>query len=676
MKTFRHTTAMVCLARLLPQAWGAPAFTDYDCASVRSRGSIIDWNSVYERVQANLSEKPVETDFSFPRGLEYLVVEAGLETEMTRSYSIPERSREECPLGSLCLLILYFYEQVGQSHWDQDVVDLIQSLLKSHTTLVLGLTRWPIFPILAHFSHFYDTNDPTLTCDHAREGVINWVECRQLGRQFLTVLYSEETLEQNHIRNALAKEVLDCSDEAAINASMSFDECPVGLFFLLSVGLVSISGALAMTEHVPGYMSITDHALWNIPFHDTSCSPWPVWHALDMFYDMNKGSWFRPGDRKYKRLYSDWNLRNDELSPLVPAHNAFLSPEWTAQASKQVEGLVSMDHTGYAEALLAKSIRREDEEGPFRPMVRSLIHAAQAIAAISEKKGLARRLAYVVLLYGGAWAYLLERLVRHLSSLHVVYPLVVIAIGEDAANTCRELSAGDSPKAHIPVICWTPDTRSQVHRFTCIHALLHLGIDVIYTDMDTFWLRDPTRRILSSAEGWDALFARHADADCINIGVFHLRASAATALWMSQFVAWYYENPLEIDQRGLHLFLGLHAERITVSSLPSDLVQIRGSVLNDTNEVVIGDAGWEGSFSKMLVFHWCHQPIRVKEPELNAAFDASDNLSHHNLPVSLALSVVSAAFHTPSDVAWEAVQKLRQILEVYKTSPKRRTPCW
>lgn len=50
----------------------------------------------------------------------------------------------------------------------------------------------------------------------------------------------------------------------------------------------------------------------------------------------------------------------------------------------------------------------------------------------------------------------------------------------------------------------------------------------IYLDMDTFLLRDPTKRFKAAAEGgWDALFSRHADADCINIGVFYLKAGEA-----------------------------------------------------------------------------------------------------------------------------------------------------
>lgn len=166
---------------------------------------------------------------------------------------------------------------------------------------------------------------------------------------------------------------------------------------------------------------------------------------------------------------------------------------------------------------------------------------------------------------------------------------------------------------------------------------------MIYWDMDTFLLRDPTARFKAAAQGWDALFARHGDGDCVNIGVFYLKANARTAVWMSQFLAWYHDHPFEIDQRGLHVFLSLPAEALKVAYVPEDLVEIRGSVLEDLNEVVIGDVGWVGDLPRMLIFHWCHRPLGLKVSEINLAYDAADALVDHDLPLSVALSVASGA---------------------------------
>lgn len=45
---------------------------------------------------------------------------------------------------------------------------------------------------------------------------------------------------------------------------------------------------------------------------------------------------------------------------------------------------------------------------------------------------------------------------------------------------------------------------------------------------DTFLLRDPTKRFEAAAQNWDALFARHGDGDCINIGIFYIKAGPGT----------------------------------------------------------------------------------------------------------------------------------------------------
>merc|ERR1719436_1365519 len=190
--------------------------------------------------------------------------------------------------------------------------------------------------------------------------------------------------------------------------------------------------------------------------------------------------------------------------------------------------------------------------------------------------------------------------------------------------------------------------------------MLHLGIDVLYMDMDTYLIRDPAPRVLQQVTPAgesgprEALFARHADADCINIGVFYLRATARTAVWMSQFVAWYHDHPFEIDQRGLHVFLGLPSKQIRVAYPPEDIVELRAAVLDDVNEIVIGDIGWHGELSRLLIFHWCHRPLWQKEEEINTAYDAADAAHAHGLAVAVAVTV---AYQSLDRSPWMQVLK-------------------
>lgn len=224
-----------------------------------------------------------------------------------------------------------------------------------------------------------------------------------------------------------------------------------------------------------------------------------------------------------------------------------------------------------------------------------------------------RRAVSLMLLYGQKWSTLLPRVIRRLESLSFNWPVFIVSIGDAASEACRaarersQLGGGH----RIKIACWRPNTESQVHRFTITHVLLHLGIDVFYFDFDTFFLRDPLPMVMSHVgrDRLDVLFASHGDGDCINIGVFFIRATRRSAIWFSQFLQWYHDHQYEIDQRGLDVLMGSPRRQsfsdLGVSYPPHDLVQIRASALDDVNDVVIGFIGWAGKVSRMVIFHWC-----------------------------------------------------------------------
>ncbi|CAK9012271.1 Nucleotid_trans domain-containing protein [Durusdinium trenchii] len=653
----------------------APApFLDYDCDLAHTiPGAAADWNQVYaSSVAGRMSSHLMGADFSFPKGLEHLIHEK----EQDRSKSRTEQAAKECPLGVLYLKIAYFYGRNGDACEldviDTDAAEEIQRLLSLYPAYVMALSRWPIFPVLAFYRPLHQSLENftgSMACDNVK-GVIDWDHCRVQAARWIELQFGVNKTEEE--KAELIEVQQDIADQfyvvlrKAHRQQQAYEECPFGFFYLAATQLVAAAGK--GTNHMPPFSRIIDEVVSDLPFIQVSSSPWPVWHVLAIFADMNKGTWFWGGDRKYFRGYSDWNLRRDELSPLISPRLEFLSYDWQIEAMLKVEALKAMSHKDYMQALRSWTRSREDSWGPLRPIVMGMIDAASTIAARAQQHRLERRLAYVVLLYGDSWADLLGRMTKRMAQLSFQDPLLVIAIDE-AAEVCRALG-----RQSEDVICWVPETASQVHRFTGIQGLIHLGIDVIYLDMDTFLLRDPTARFQAAAVGWDALFARHGDGDCVNIGVFYLKANGRTAVWMSQFLAWYHDHPFEIDQRGLHIFLGLPSMQLEVAHIPKDLVRIRGSVLEDWNEVVIGDIGWVGSFPMMQIFHWCHRPLELKVHEMNLAYDAADVLEDHELPLSLALSVGSGAV---PDSPWARVVAVKFVFESYqlKEAPGRRA-CW
>eukprot|EP00440_Ansanella_granifera_P029618 gb/GFBE01032170.1/.p1 GENE.gb/GFBE01032170.1/~~gb/GFBE01032170.1/.p1 ORF type:complete len:688 (+),score=100.97 gb/GFBE01032170.1/:1-2064(+) len=656
-------------------------FLDYDCDLVNTiPGAAADWNSVFERIHSGFNATdPSVWDFTLPPEFEYLVKD-GQDPFPRRSQSIPSQAMEECPIGYLYLQILHFYNLLQRGVAEELEVpgNQIQRLLSQFPTYALALSRWPVFFALEHFSDRHGVEED-LFCEGVK-GVVDWDENRRLAQRWALLkrgIHRDQILEPSlaaelgEMERKIAEQFFAVLRRPA-HQNQAFEECEFGFYFLVANQMTA--AANRQTHHMPPFNKIMDRVVGGMSFTQVGRSSWPIWAVLVIFSDLNKGLWFFGGDRKYLRGYSDWNLRRDELSPLVSPGLDFLSLPWKEEVIQSVAPLVGLDHADYVRTVMQRATYREAAWGALRPITRSLLDAAIAVSASATVRGTGVRLAYVVLLYGKAWARLLQRLAGRMSQLRIQHPLLVIAIGREAAATCRNLAGSESKDRLHDVICWTPDSESQVHRFTGVHALLHLGVDVIYMDMDTFLLRDPTPRILASAAGWDALFARHADADCVNIGVFYLRANAQTAIWMSQFLAWYHDHPFEIDQRGLHVFLGLPAQNLQIAYPPDDLVQIRGGVLDDVNEVVIGDVSWAGSLPHMLIFHWCHRPLVQKEEEINAAYDAADHLDSHNLPLSLAMSVASGATRSSS---WAQVLRARIVLDGYKNAePPMRTPCW
>jgi len=578
----------------------------------------------------------------------------------------------------LYLRVLTFYEAFtgGARHTEVlSEANRLQRLLRQYSVYHIALSRWPIFYALENFAPTHQEYEEFF-CDNVTNGVLDWKELRQDSRLWANMkrqIVDDTGLDE--LEYVMKDKFLEILKKPHLQAQ-SENECEFGFYFVIANQVVA--AASRETHHLPPFASIIDSVVWSTPFMQLAGCGWPLFAVLVIFSDLNKGIWFFGGDRKYLRGYSDWNLRSDELSPLVPSYKEFLTPEWRTEAGLGAELLAGLSGHDFMREVNARVARREAIDGvPLRPIVRDLVDAGLNIAAATlEAAAGSRRLAFVVLLYGEKWSVILARMVRRMTQLEITQPLLVVAIGEHASATCRKLSV-TSVKPRV--VCWTPGSQSQVHRFTVINAMLHLGIDMLYMDMDTYLVRDPAPRVLQQAQPkngpqLEALFARHADADCINIGVFYLKATARTAVWMSQFLAWYHDHPFEIDQRGLHVFLQIPAKQLSIAYKPEDLVDINSGVLDDVNEIVIGDVGWHGSLPNMLIKHWCHRPIEQKEEELNAAYDAGDALEPYGLPLSVAISVAKAA---PAGSPWDKVLRFREILEAYqKDEPPARDMCW
>eukprot|EP00403_Amphidinium_massartii_P040900 CAMPEP_0178441030 /NCGR_PEP_ID=MMETSP0689_2-20121128/37219_1 /TAXON_ID=160604 /ORGANISM="Amphidinium massartii, Strain CS-259" /LENGTH=558 /DNA_ID=CAMNT_0020064093 /DNA_START=46 /DNA_END=1719 /DNA_ORIENTATION=- len=517
-----------------------PPFFDYDCvlvgSSKKEKAAVAPWNQLFDWVELNTIMQPVVADRNYTLLPEMLhLVDEGPEQE---------QAEEECPVGALYLLVVHYHQEGLQRPMAEKhrMLQRLHRFFKILPVYAIAGSRWPVFLALEFFSTMHSglpVEDLDCQSQDGHSQVTNWTQLYNEVKFWVHTTHRDDLDSGDALLSTLSGETMPSLQQhchtvlRSVQAhSQAIRECPMGMAFIALVQLVITAGK--RTQNLPSFSDTVNLLLGSVSIEWIARSGWPIFTLLAVFEDRTKGYYYFKGDRKYNRNYGDWDMRSDELSPVAFAGNfAFMSAPWKAAVSAEATRLAALPRSDFIEALKDHDAMRMQEHG-VRKVVVGLF---EAIAQLARLAPLGRRFAYVVLLYGEDWAAVL-------SQLSVQHVLFVVAIGEAAYGTCTELQMSSKP-----VVCWRPESESQVHRFTAVNALLHVGIDVLYLDMDTLLVRDPAEYILKQAEGLDALFARHADADCVNIGVFFIRASDRTALWMSQFMAWYHDNCFEIDQR-------------------------------------------------------------------------------------------------------------------------------
>ncbi|CAE7491638.1 unnamed protein product [Symbiodinium natans] len=230
---------------------------------------------------------------------------------------------------------------------------------------------------------------------------------------------------------------------------------------------------------------------------------------------MNKGKRYTHRNYKYMRNFADLDLQLQELSPLVPQPDSGqAAEEWRRRGALKAVAMASLPWPFFRQVLFAKARRRRRILHQALEAITWLTHQRAATPQLSQSGRAVRRHVALTLLYGSSWIHLLERTVLHLERLQFAWPLLVVSIGKDAFKACQQLQRKSSS---VRVGCWRPNTPSQVHRFTIIHILLHLGVDVFYFDMDTFFLKNPLPALLSQVRRgkYEILFSGHGDGDCV-----------------------------------------------------------------------------------------------------------------------------------------------------------------
>jgi hypothetical protein len=142
-----------------------------------------------------------------------------------------------------------------------------------------------------------------------------------------------------------------------------------------------------------------------------------------------------------------------------------------------------------------------------------------------------------------------------------VYSYLMIALDREVSNLCHE--------KHLCCVEWSGPRDIGLVKFVTTSNLLHRGIDVLVSEMDVFWLRNPLPFLLgstvgaqqwqpetchwcrrtqgqrppfASAEEADLQISGHALIAQVNIGFYFLRSNARTQRFMQQLLQYHKAN--------------------------------------------------------------------------------------------------------------------------------------
>eukprot|EP00439_Symbiodinium_sp_Y106_P046039 s2019_g5.t2 len=163
------------------------------------------------------------------------------------------------------------------------------------------------------------------------------------------------------------------------------------------------------------------------------------------------------------------------------------------------------------------------------------------------------------------------------------------------------------------VSCWSPGSTALLHRYIPAVIMAHLGISMVYFDLDQLFLRNPDIVFNGAHDRGDVdtMWTHHLDGNCICAGMFYMRATPQTAEWLEKYTSWLYLHPYEIEQRGINAIL-LPNGTIEVSFKPTDLPELRLEILDDANTFVSTEPGWMGDFSQIVSMHFQYMPLDDK----------------------------------------------------------------
>jgi len=317
-------------------------------------------------------------------------------------------------------------------------------------------------------------------------------------------------------------------------------QCPIGFLNLCIVEAVSLS-----TMHTSGLdasVSCIEGLMREVPLMALAGSKWPTFRMLQMLWQMNKFPYREYGykniNRFVQRFFSDLALTPEELTPF----GAGITVPWYSWVGFDENGGTELDQRLHDK--MTKSPLRL--HGGFAPLVMALAAVVRE-SVLRDGRGReegSRPMIRVSLVHGELWADLMLVSAARWAAVGLRASLYM-AMDEAALEKCREF--------HL--ICYSTGVPNILHKYTITTLATHLGVDVLYVDLDAVPMGpDTLERIVSTVEVADPfhLAVSTHNYDCLNAGVWFARGSSSTARFFIVFLEYLQEHWYEGDQRAFN----------------------------------------------------------------------------------------------------------------------------
>ncbi|CAK9096955.1 P-type domain-containing protein [Durusdinium trenchii] len=695
-------------------------FENWDCIGVRTPFA---WDDVHKQILEG---------FGGPDGPQFRV-HADLLASFEQDF---DSSLQECPLGSVYIALVGMYSmrdgQIGESQQDKlesirKQAERLSIMLGQLPILIIAGSRWPVHEALQHFRRwplpFHQTHQtsPFGDCKQGATG-IDWQQLLEVSGKWseqgmLGLDPGEGSSEYTSTIIAALEKI--AQDPSAIGDAAQ-DECTLGFLFICLVQTVAATARQTSTLDV--WAVAVDSMLGYVPFFTISSSRWPIFQVLAMLSILSKGPEYGqalPGFQsdvyrwagahpvfKNFRAFGDLRLSRDEILPFGADQEALMYSQmlsrmdglqwqaalgnWRITASLRpgfrnaldavMQALRSSLHPGHVECghsgiSRADCIQRGCSWRDSVPQVPSC-----------QRKVAKRKLLLTSFVWGHEWSRMIPRFIAWMHKLKMA--TVLVSMGKSCRDACTIAAQAVGGFGSGLVTCWDPfleedssglenEHGSILQRHAMIHLLLHLGVDVLAFDFDTFWFQDARAYLeeIADHKKADVLMTKHLDSDCLNMGLLYIRSSAQTAKWYTKYFAWLHLHPYEDEQRGMNALLGFTKQKV---SFAPEMPQLVTFALDDANEFASSRGGWLGDWHNLRFFHWVN-PVEttsnwrdVKLADLDslylAALHSSTDLASHGW-------ALGAAILGAPDMS--IAKQTQTVLEDFKVSqhPERRS-CW